>query len=81
MSDVTERLRLVIREIRRKPTPLADFIPLLADSVNEIERLRAEFSSRQGYAAMLEADVVRLRNEVERLTEAADAGKALRGAE
>lgn len=37
MSKVSERLREVILEIRRKPYPIADLIPLLDKAATELE--------------------------------------------
>jgi len=36
-KPLAERLRECARDIRRKPTPLADVIPLLTEAADEIE--------------------------------------------
>ena len=39
---ITERLRAQVESLRRRPTPLADLIPLLQQAVDEIERLQRD---------------------------------------
>jgi hypothetical protein len=37
VSDLAERLRTVIKEIRRKPYPIRDLIPLLGEAARYID--------------------------------------------
>ena len=42
MTDITEKNRRAIEQIRRTPMPISDVIPLLTESNDEIEKLRYE---------------------------------------
>lgn len=42
MTAQQERLRSVAVSIRTKPTPLSDFIPLLTQTADHIDKLEAE---------------------------------------
>jgi hypothetical protein len=42
MTDITEKNRRAIEQIRRTPMPISDLIPLLIESNDEIEKLKAE---------------------------------------
>lgn len=39
MNTLPERLRAMARDIRRRPIPLADVIPLLTEAADEIDTL------------------------------------------
>jgi hypothetical protein len=41
-DDITEKNRRAIEQIRRTPMPISDLIPLLIESNDEIEKLKAE---------------------------------------
>jgi hypothetical protein len=43
-NSIQDRLREVCLEIRRKPYPLSDLIPLLLEAVDYIDQLERELS-------------------------------------
>ena len=43
IEAVASRLRATILDIRRKPYPISDLIPMLAQSANTIEELFAQY--------------------------------------
>ena len=44
MTDITEKNRRAMAQIRRTPMPISDVIPLLCESNDEIEKLRGELA-------------------------------------
>ena len=44
MTDITEKNRRAIAQIRRTPMPISDVIPLLIESNDTIEKLREKVS-------------------------------------
>jgi hypothetical protein len=41
MFSIEDKIRALIANIRRRPIPIADIIPLLSEAADEIARLRA----------------------------------------
>lgn len=46
MEATNDRLRRMANELRRKPTPLSDVIPLMLEAADTIEQLRDELRER-----------------------------------
>ena len=51
MTDITEKNRRAIEQIRRTPMPISDVIPLLTESNDTIEKLRGEVAYWKAKAA------------------------------
>lgn len=63
MTTVQEKLRGVASTIRTKPTPLSDFIPLLNQTADHIDKLEAEVERLRKDAErkpMTDEDIMRI---------------------
>ena len=56
-EDLLHRLRETAKNIRRKPTPLSDVIPLLTEAATRIEMLEAECSALRQQLRQMEYQV------------------------
>lgn len=65
MTDITEKNRSAIQQIRRTPMPISDVIPLLTESNDAIEKLRGEVASLK--AALKTEEALSFRNQVAQL--------------
>ena len=65
MTEIIEKNRRAIEQIRRTPMPISDVIPLLTESNDTIEKLRGEVASLK--AAIKTEEALSFRNQVAQL--------------
>ena len=56
MTDIIEKNRRAIGQLRRTPMPISDVIPLLTESNDEIEKLRGEVAAMKAELATERAE-------------------------
>jgi chromosome segregation ATPase len=56
MTDIIEKNRHAVEQIRRTPMPISDVIPLLTESNDTIEKLRGEVAAMEAELATERAE-------------------------